>query len=271
MIASLMLIAIFSFGQQNGTVASRIAGSYPLSINTEKTTLLIFPSPVEDGVRGSKELLAEKAGKVNNILKIKASSEELKESTLHVITTDGKVYAFNVRFDPQASDYTIDVGKLPAYEKATFKGVSLNERELEQYAAMAMGSPAFIKKVKDNRHGMKFVLEGIYVKDDVLFFRYNLKNNTSIGYDQFPLEFYIRDKKRSKRTAVQDKEIAPVFIRTNGSPEAAAGQTIIVAFAKFTIAENKLLVTSVQESGGDRNLSCRLDQKKLLKAKVLAN
>jgi hypothetical protein len=44
---------------------------------------------------------------------------------------------------------------------------------------------------------------------------------------------------------------------------------IIVAFPKFAIAENKLLVTEVSEYGGDRNLVSSLSQKKLLRAKVL--
>jgi conjugative transposon TraN protein len=264
-----MIAALSAIAQQPQGQASHIAGAYSLQVATNKTTLLIFPAPIKDGVRGTKDILAEKAKDVDNILKLKAASELLEESNLHVITTDGKVYSFSVGYDPAPASFTIDVKSLPVKTKATFRGLSLNEREIEDCAAAVSGSTPFIKRVGHKKHGMHLVLEGIFIKNDVLFFRYNLKNQSQIRYDAEPYEFYVRDKKRSKRTAVQDKEIEPVFTQIRGLPEDSGGQTIIVAFAKFTIAENKLFMTTIQESGGDRSITCKLDQKKLLQAKQL--
>ncbi|WP_142685739.1 conjugative transposon protein TraN [Chitinophaga polysaccharea] len=261
--------SMVAFGQ-NKVKAFDIAGAYPLEITTHKTTLLIFPAPIEDGDRGDRSVSAERVAKVSNLLKVKALDSAMQASTLHVVTTDGKIYSFSVSYSPQPAQHTIDVSKLPYKTKASFKGVSLNEREIEDYAATVLGSPAFMTGVKVKANGLKLKLEAIFIKDDVLFFRYNLTNDTRIGYNAYQPKFYIRDKARAKRTAIQNTEIDPIYIQYKGKPEETAGQSIIVAFSKFTIAENKNLIISLHEADGDRNLECGLSQKKLLKAKAFS-
>ncbi|WP_433863906.1 conjugative transposon protein TraN [Sphingobacterium thalpophilum] len=247
-----------------------IAGSYPLQISAHKTILLIFPAPIEDGDRGDASISAERVAKVSNLLKVKAVDSTMQESTLHVVTSDGKIYSFNVSYNPAPSQLTIDVSKLPYRTKASFKGVSLNEKEIESYAATMLGAAPFITGVKDKANGLKIKLESVYIKDDVLFFRYNLCNDTHIGYNAYAPRFSIRDRSRAKRTAIQDTEIEPIYIQHKGKPEDPTGQSIIVAFAKFTIAENKNLVMALSEPNGDRNLECKLSQKQLLKAKAFS-
>lgn len=261
------LCSLIAFGQQK-VKALDIADSFPLEVTTHRTTLLIFPAPIEDGDRGDRTVSAERVSRVSNLLKVKALDSTMQASTLHVVTTDGKIYSFNVSYSPQPSQLTVDVSKLPYKTKASFKGVSLNEREIENYAATVLGAPAFIGGVREKGNGLKLKLEAIFIKDDVLFFRYNLINETQIGYKAYQPLFSIRDRKRAKRTAIQDSEIEPIYIQYKGKPEDPRGQSIVVAFAKFTIAENKNLIIGLHEADGDRNLECGLSQKKLLKAKA---
>lgn len=249
--------------------ARQIVSDYPLEITWHKTTLLLFPAPIQDADRGDAYVLAERVEGVENVLKVKAGERDFQTSNLHVITTDGKVYAFTVTYADQPAVFTIDMGKQPPHSPVTFDGISLNSKELEFAAAAIKGSPPFINGVGRKRHGMELRLEGIFIKQDVLFFRYNLKNNTQIGHDAAAPRFYVRDKKRAKRTAVQDTEMEAVFAQFSGVPESTEGQTIITAFPKFTIAESKYFVTEFMEQGGDRNVECRIDQKKLLQARKL--
>ncbi|MBK1439792.1 conjugative transposon protein TraN [Parapedobacter sp. ISTM3] len=249
--------------------AKQIVSDYPLEITWHKTTLLLFPSPIQDADRGDAYVLAERIDGVENVLKVKAGERDFRPSNLHVITTDGRVYAFTVTYADQPPVFTIDMGKQPPHSPVTFDGISLNSRDLEFAAAAIKGSPPFIRGVGQKRHGMGMRLDGVFIKADVLFFRYNLKNNTQIRHDAAAPRFYIRDKKRAKRTAVQDTEMEAVFVQHSGVPENAEGQTIIIAFPKFTIAESKYFVTEITETGGDRNVECRIDQKKLLRARKL--
>jgi len=267
---ALLSNVFLSRAQDNEPVKAKvIIQDFPLDITWHKTTVLIFPAPIKNADRGDSYVLAEKAGGVENMLKIKAGERDFLQSNLHVVTTDGKVYAFTVNYNEFPQHFTIDMGRQYPHSPATFDGISLNSRELELKAATIRAMKPFISGVKHHKYDMELKLEGIFVKDNVLMMHYRLKNHSQIRYDGQPPRFYVKDKKRSKRTAVQDTEIEAVFVQRNGKPEDKQGQSIVVAFPKFTIAESKLFVAEFMEQGGDRNLKCQFDQKKLLKGKML--
>lgn len=243
--------------------------SYKLEVSWHKTTLLIFPAPIKNADRGDSYVLAESVKDVNNMLKVKAGQKGFEQSNLSVVTADGKVYSFTVTYNEDAPCLPVDMGKQPPYAPVTFKGVSLNSRQLETYGARVAGSVPFLSGGGYHKHGMDFGLDGVFIKDDVLFFLLHLKNETQIRYDIASLRFYIRDKSSIKRTASQDKEVQPIYAKYNGTPESGKGQVIVVAFPKFTISEKKRLAIEMMEQDGDRNPACALDQKKLLKARPL--
>lgn len=261
-------IYIASAQESTSIKAREIVYDHHLDITWHKTTMLIFPAPIQDADRGDSYLLAERAEGVENVLKVKAGERYFTQSNLHVVTTDGRVYAFTVNYSDHPESFTIDMGKRHPNSPVTFEGVPMNTNEADLAVATIRGIPPFIRGVRKSRFGMKLRLEGIFVKDDVLFFRYNLKNSTRISHDAAVPRFYIRDKKQAKRTAVQHTSVEPLFVRYSGSPEAPDGRTIVVGFPKFTIAESKHFIMEVMEKGGDRNLECRLDQKKLLLART---
>lgn len=268
------LLALFATvnlkAQQNTDItAEALVPAINLEISWHKTTLLIFPAPIARGVRGDKYVLADHVRDVDNVLQVKAGQKGFEPSNLNVVTVDGKVYVFNISYNEDAPSLPVNVGKLPPYAPATFKGLSLNEEQVQQFSNVVASLPSFLKKGKYHKYGMKLLLEGIYIKDDVVFLRYNLRNSTMIPYEEASLRFYIRDKKKGKRTAVQDKETDAVYVQHLGKPEEAGGQTIIAAFPRFTIAENKYFTAELMEKDGDRNPVSRLDQQLLLKARAL--
>lgn len=260
----------FVCAQQSDFVkAKEVVTDHHLDVTWHKTTVLIFPSAIKDADRGESYILAERPEGVENVLKVKAGKRYFQQSNLHVVTTDGKVYAFTINYNENPNNFTIDMGTKRPHSPVRFEGISLNSRDMELAVATLKGVEPFVRNVKKSRYGMQMRLEGIFVLDDVLFFRYRLKNNTQIRYDGTPPRFYIRDKKRAKRTAVQDTEVEPLIVYHIGEPEKAAGQTIIAAFKKFTIADSKNFVTEFGEIGGDRELETHINQKKLLLARAL--
>lgn len=246
-----------------------IIPTHNLTITWHKTTMLIFPQAIQSADRGSAYILAEKVKGSENVLKVKAGQKNFEPSSLTVITTDGRVYAFSVRYADDPPYLVLDLSKSPLFAPVHFNGVSLNSEELEHYAASIRGMSPFLHGVRDNKNDISFRLTGIYIKYDVLFFRYTIHNTSSIPFDIASLRFFIRDKKKAKRTAVQDNETTPLFSRTWGKPEDDLGQTVVVAFPKFTIADSKNFVTELMEKSGDRNVSLKLSQRKLLKAKPI--
>lgn len=256
--------------QQNGPLkADTVRSATLLELSTNKTSLLIFPASVRAADRGDSYVMAEKVKGVENMLKVKAGQQNFAPSNLHVITSDGNVYDFTVVYSDTPQNQTIDLRSTAPFGVAVFKGVSLNSTQLSAYGEKVSASDPFVKGVHERHYRLLFTLEGLFIKDDVLFVRYRLKNFSHIPYDEGSLRFFVRDRKKAKRTSEQDNELQALQVTRQGSPESDRGQVIIAAFARFTIADSKRLVTELMERGGDRNLSLKLSGEKLLQARPL--
>src|SRR6187402_2580051 len=119
----------------------------------------------------------------------------------------------------------------------------------------------------DQRFDMKISIDGIYIKDEVIYYQLKLMNESPIDYDIELLRFYIRDKRKGKRTAVQENEVIPLYIA--GNTRQVKGQskgTIVVALEKFTIPDAKVLAIQVMEKNGGRHLLMRVRNNKIIKA-----
>lgn len=266
-----MLLAATGLSAQSSTdlTLQPTLPTYQLDLAWHKTRLLIFPASIKSADRGGKYVLAETFNDVDNILKVKAGEKDFEPSNLQVVTADGKVYAFTVTYNDSAPSFPVDMGKQSPYAPVIFKGISLNSKQIEDLAAKVTGNYPFLHGGRFRKYGMELAIEGIYIKEDVLFFQLRLRNRTQIPYQATSLRFFIRDKKKARRTASQDREVEPLYVHRSGITETEKGQTITVAFPRFTIAESKFLAIELMEEGGDRNPRCRLDQKKLLKARSL--
>jgi conjugative transposon TraN protein len=123
---------------------------------------------------------------------------------------------------------------------------------------------------KDRKWGMKFRVTGVYVKHNVLFLQLRLMNLSSIDYDIGLLNLFIRDRKKRKRTAVQEMEVVPLF--TAGNIQSIKGHentTIVLALPRFTIPDAKYLAIEVMEKSGGRHLQLKVGNGTLIKAQAL--
>lgn len=250
--------------------SSALIKPYRLDITWHKTTLLIFPSAIQSADRGDQYILAQKVKGTENILKVKAGQKDFKQSNLSVITRDGKVYSFIVNYAPDPSYQVIDLCKQPEKAPVQFSGLSLNKKQMVNYMKMISSQKPFLHGVKQHKSQMKFKLRGIYVKDDVLFFRLTLNNKTQLKYDIDFLRFYVKDKKQPKRTAMQEKEIHPVLLKILPSKVEDTGKTIVAAFKKISIADDKNFIIEMMEKNGDRHFLLKVPQRKFLKARILS-
>ncbi|QJB34920.1 conjugative transposon protein TraN [Chitinophaga oryzae] len=255
--------------QQDHAMDNAQLPTFPLDITWHKTSLLIFPQPIRHADRGDAYVLAETVKDADNILKVKAGKKNFEESNLQVVTCDGKVYSFTVSYRDHISGKPIDMGRAVPYAPVTFPGISLNSKQIEDLSRKVAQSYAFLHGGMFHRYGIRLETQGIYVRDDVLFFQFRIKNETNIPFEPATIRFYIRDRKRAKRTAVQDTEVTALKVLQTGSPESDKGKTIVAAFPRFTIAENKYFGIEIIEKQGDRNPTNRIKQKKLLKARGL--
>ena len=72
-----------------------------------------------------------------------------------------------------------------------------------------------IKHIGCKRFGVQYLLKGIYVHNDLLYFHLQLKNSSNVPFNVDYLTFKITDKKVAKRTAIQEQVVWPVRAYNN--------------------------------------------------------
>lgn len=242
-----------------------------MKISLNKTTNLIFPYAIKSVDRGSGDVLAQKAKGVENILLVKAGRENFTETNLSVITSDGKLYSFvlgyinnpatiNISFSTDTTDADVSTSIKPDY----------NEASMQRDAETILKKKKKLHGVRDDRYEVSLILNGIYIKGDVIFLKVEIGNKSNINYDVEMLSFFIKDEKKAKRTASQEIEIQPLYIYGNASTiRAKSKNNIVITLPKFTIPDKQYVSVALMEKNGGRNLRLSTHNRTILKAKLL--
>lgn len=241
-----------------------------LAIAYSKTTNIVFPNSILSVDRGSSDVLVQKAKGVENILQIKAAKFDFTETNLTVVTSDGQLYSFVLNYNEKKPLLNLVVGRKTSMLGHLGSTEIENEAELKSYAALAFYEKKKLHNVKDNKYNMKFHLNGLFIHDKVIYCRIKVVNNSNVRYDISQLRFFIRDKKKAKRTASQEIEITPLYIYNN--TEVVEGKSevcLVFALAKFTIPDKKYLAIQLMEDQGGRHLELQVENEKLMKLTVL--
>jgi conjugative transposon TraN protein len=264
-----LLFGISGYGQSFSIANASVIKPFPLSITYSKTTTLIFPFAIKCVDRGSKDVLAQKAKGVENVLYVKAARRAFAETSLSVITSDGNLYTYLVNYAANPNELSIQIK--PSEETATSVFLSpdaINEGELKAVSGKIATEKRFILRKKDKRYGMNFRLDGLYIKDDALYYQISLSNQTFLDYDIDQLRFFIRDQRKPKRTASQEREIQPLFIHNNIlAVHGKSTQVMVFALPRFTIPDGKYLTIQLMEKNGGRNLKLKIYNRQLVQAK----
>jgi conjugative transposon TraN protein len=240
-----------------------------LNISYNKTTSLVFPFSITSVDRGSKDLIAQKASGVENVLQVKAGRKEFTETNLTVITADGILHQFAVTYSESPASQAINI---VANDKPSLILVkdAINEQVVQSKTRVVLRQSASGNVRQQRRDQMVFALQDIFVHENILYYRIHIRNKSSINYDIKSLKFFIKDKKKVKRTSSQEVEINPVFVgNIVETIRGYASNTIVYAVKKFTIPDGKVLHINLFEDNGGRNLNLKIDNKDILKTRIL--
>lgn len=250
---------------------------YEIQIAYNKTTTIIFPNSIKSVDRGSADVLAQRAEGVENVLHIKADREDFEQTNLSVITSDGKFYSFLLDYNKNPTTLSINLnleGLKATGGRVNFNGttsqadqnsyivfedVKVSDASLKATGASIAKQKRFIKNIGEDQNQIHFALEGIYIKENVIYYQLIIKNKSNINYDIDFIKFYIRDKKLVKRTASQDIEVP--FIYEYNPESTVKGKTEIqkvFALQKFTIPDDKDLYIELYEKNGGRQSKLKI-------------
>ncbi|WP_185284579.1 conjugative transposon protein TraN [Hymenobacter sp. NBH84] len=246
----------------------------PLYVSDQKTTHLVFPYPVTYVDLGNSGILAAKATGADNIVRVKAASNHLTETNMTVLTSGGKLYMFvvNYQHDPKVlsldlSTMTSSTAQAGSGSEAILSNTPIPQGNLDAYSkqALARGGSA----ASDTKNQLSVRAGSVGYQQETLFFPLHLRNRSNVTYDVDFVKFYIQDKKIAKRTAEQAIELTPTYVYNGNLKKIEADGKLqqVFVFKKFTIPDQKNLVVEVYEKGGGRNITLKLSNSDLLRAR----
>ena len=125
-----------------------------------------------------------------------------------------------------------------------------------------------VRHIGARQFGLEFLLRGLYVHNNLLYFHLSVKNETYLPYPIDMITFKVVDKKVVKRTAIQERVLQPLRaynqpmrVRGNGS------ERMVFAFEGFSLPDDKQLEVTIHERNGGRTLSFRVQNEDLLRAR----
>jgi len=259
----------------------RIIPPYNLEVTFDKTVHVIFPSAVKYIDLGSTNIIAGKAEAAENVVRVKSTIKGFEnETNFSVITDEGSFYSFNVKYADEPQKLNIEMQDF-IHDGATVNrpnnsmDIYLSElrNESPKEVNMAMNSiyknnKKEIKNIESKRFGIQFLLNGIYIQNDLLYFHTEVKNSSNVPFDLDFIRWKIVDKKVAKRTAHQETVIEPVrasyFVtRIQGR----SSERTVFAMNKFTIPDDKKLIVELFEKHGGRHQSFVIGNKDIANAR----
>jgi conjugative transposon TraN protein len=238
--------------------------SYPLEITINKTTNLIFPYSIKSVDRGSSDLAARIATGTENVLQLKAEKQNFAPTNLSVITSDGKLYPFSVRYSPEPSKLNLSFGRDSLVQLSR---EAVNVASMDSSIARVLKQPRFMR-VHAKSEGMALSLSGVYIHDHILWFSFELNNHSLIDYSPDFIKLFIQDRNQAKRTAEQQTQVAVLNNLPFRVLSGRGKKDFVLAFKQFTIPKDKLLLFQMSEENGGRLLELKIKHKALLRARV---
>lgn len=241
-----------------------------IAITYDKTSNLIFPFAIKSVDRGSAAVLVQKAKGVENILQIKAGWQHFKQTNLSVVTSDAHFYSFIVDYADEPSSLNISFSADTANKRQTafLSDTPIDQLAMKTLAERVKEQKPFLHK-RDQQQKMYLSLRGIYLDQQTMWFTLQLENSSLIHYRPDYIRFFIRDRKRAKRTAIQENELQPLYSDTGSIITGLSSGEILLAFPPFTIPATKELIIQVTERNGGRSLLLPVKYKTILKARLL--
>ena len=248
---------------------------FEVEVSDLKTSHFVCADKVTDILTGSDSIIAGYAENIENIVRCKAAATAFPQTTLTLITASGEVYPYLVTYNqtPALINYNVAREGEDGYKKAIFGDHSINETEMERFGKKVVSKGETINSVGAFSQEIIFAMSALYIKDDILMFRFDLENDSRIDYEVDFMKMYITDKKQGKKKAQQEDEIKPVYVYSESQdPYLIHGKSensYVFFFRRFTIPKGRVLHIEAFEKNGGRHISFKISNSEILKARQI--
>jgi conjugative transposon TraN protein len=252
---------------------------YRIEVTYNKTSHVLFPSPIRYVDLGSDLLVANKAEPIGNVLRVKSAVRDFEEETnFSVITEDGKFYSFDAFYSPYPTVLGYDLLKLQRNTERQYstdvlfedlKGSSSSLTELIMESLYRKNNRS-IKHIVSKNYGIQFSLRSLYVNGNKFYFILEIENSSNVAYTIEWVNFKIVDKKNLKRTVVQDKLLEPIRVYFPTMTASDHSNMLgIYLLDQFTLLKDQILEIEILEKNGGRHQKVQLENKDLIHARLI--
>jgi conjugative transposon TraN protein len=239
-----------------------------IGIGTKRQTHLLFPQPIVYVDIGDPIIYSQLAGNTRNIISIQAVADifPVKETNITVITADREFYTYNISYsDSPASSYYVT----PRIEKEREQVILLENEFTDGDRQEIRNKIASMKRriysLGENKEGILFSVANIFIHENLILFRCEVKNTSSIPYHAEYMKFNIVDKKKQKLTASQELEQIPIFWEGyKASIKPGDVNVFSIGFETFTIPDDKFLRIELNEKNGGRHVRFDMQNKDIV-------
>jgi hypothetical protein len=241
--------------------------------NDTKNVALFFPKPIRQGITGADNFVFTYNREKEQYFGLLQATPG-KESNLLVINTNGSIFSYIVRYQPQLLklNYFIPLISSIGNEKpiasdsvlvkSSKKSVDNRTYYYQKFCAYLLDKKAGISKIRNRNEGIVLAVENIVFDKEELYFVLQIENRSSLDYDLNFLNLSIETRQKGKRKSLQKLFQNPI-LKYNIPAKIAAGKAVrfVYIMSKFSISNDRRLVVDLNEKNGERDLALKVSHK----------
>ncbi|MEP2668796.1 MAG: DUF4138 domain-containing protein [Cyclobacteriaceae bacterium] len=143
--------------------------------------------------------------------------------------------------------------------------------EISHKVANVLDKPRYIQDIGQRTSGIYFLLAGVYLDSDFIYFQMRIINSTQIAYelDLLSIEHSFSQKRTKRSQAVQGNVFVPLYYNTVNVVLPGEEQTTVYILPIYAFKEKDILRVKLTEHDGGRTLIYELIGKDILNGKTL--
>jgi len=247
-------------------------------VTEHKMTNLVFPVAIRTGIKVSRDILVQKVKGVENVIELKAARPHFASTNLSVFGLDGRLYSFDLVYsdNPPVLNFAVvpaptkgeAVTPYPEKPPLLLTDLPVDQEALARDAEMLAKEKRFLHP-SVRREKMRLQVEGIYLKDSLLWFSLRLRNNAQVPYSPEYIRLFTQERTKARRTAIQETLIEPVYSALPNAITGRSSKIFAFGYPLFTVPRDKELWLEISERSGGRLLKVPISYKTILKARSM--
>jgi len=240
-----------------------------LYANETKNVALFFPSPIRQGIVGSDFFVFSFNRDIPQYFGL-LQAQPGKESNLLVITTDGSIYSYIIKYKAELTrvNYFVEPQQRIGQEvqnRAASAPITLKPTAAIPLSHMKAVSAQLLKRkqrlghLTKRNYGIKLTTKNIVFNKEHLYFVFEIENKSGLDYDVDFLEVAVQSRAKGKRKSSQRIVKQPLY-KHQFPKKVKKGERVrfVYVLSKYSLSNNNRVVVQLHEAQGERDLKLKI-------------